>query len=345
MGHLYRVTVSEPNATSSTEKLVLRALIFSVLLHLLVVSIWREGQARGWWRNLAMPRWMQLISTAMMPLTPKKLAADLPSQTQLTFVEVDPTLAKPEPPKKPMFEGAKNTLAANREIKVLSEKPNIDGLQEKYLKTTEDAKPKPQAVAPAPPPTPPQPQNTVHQNAPKQSYTPGDLAMARPSDKQREGKQDAEEGDQAQPQPQPQPAYHKPRTIAEALARSGSPGRLTRQQGGVPRIDAKSALDVKGTPAGDYMDRMRDVVRDRWWKLLEDQSADVTGKVVLHFQLHPDGRVTDMKMVQNEVSDLEEATCERAVMDPAPYEKWSHEMRLSLPSDSYDITFTFYYEN
>jgi hypothetical protein len=140
MGHLYRVTVSEPNATSSTEKLVLRALIFSVLLHLLVVSIWREGQARGWWRNLAMPRWMQLISTAMMPLTPKKLAADLPSQTQLAFVEVDPTLAKPEPPKKPMFEGAKNTLAANREIKVLSEKPNIDGLQEKYLKTTEDAK-------------------------------------------------------------------------------------------------------------------------------------------------------------------------------------------------------------
>jgi len=86
-------------------------------------------------------------------------------------------------------------------------------------------------------------------------------------------------------------------------------------------------------------------VQDRWWKLLEDQTADVTGKVVLHFQLHPDGRVSDMKMVQNEVTDLEEATCERAVMDPAPYEKWTREMRLSLPSDSYDITFTFYYEN
>jgi hypothetical protein len=104
-------------------------------------------------------------------------------------------------------------------------------------------------------------------------------------------------------------------------------------------------LDVKGTPAGDYMQRMSDAVQSRWNKLLEDQSADVTGKVVLNFKLHPDGRVTDMKMVQNEVTDLQEATCERAVMDPAPYEKWSREMRLSLPTDSYDITFTFYYEN
>jgi hypothetical protein len=207
------VTVSEPNATISTEKLVLRALILSVLVHLLVVSIWREGQARGWWRNLTMPHWMQLISSAMMPLTPKKLAAELPSQTQLTFVEIDPAQATPEPPKKPVFQGAKNTVAANREIKVPSDKPDIDGLQEKYLKTTEDAKPTPQPVAPTPvstppptpaptppltpPPTPPQPQNTPHQNAPKQSYTPGNLAMARPSDQQREGKKDSEEPDQA----------------------------------------------------------------------------------------------------------------------------------------------------
>jgi hypothetical protein len=342
MGHLYVVTASEPNETSSTEKFLLRALIVSVLLHLLVVSIWREGRAQGWWRNLTMPHWMQLISKTVLPTTPKKLAADLPSQSQLTFVEVDPALATPAPPKKPMFQGAKNTLAANREIKVPSERPNIEGLQEKYLKTTENAKPKPQPVAPAPPPAPSVPQTTVRQNAPKQSFTPGDMALARPTDKQHDGKNDAEDGDQTQPQPTPQP---RPRTIAEALARSGNPGHLTRQLGGVNHISPEGSLDVKGTPAGDYMDRMRDVVQDRWWKLLESQSADVTGKVVLHFRSHPDGRITDMKMVVNEVTDLEETTCERAVMDPSPYEKWTREMRMSLPSDYYDITFTFYYEN
>jgi hypothetical protein len=342
MGHLCLVTVSDPNTTSSTEKLLLRALIVSVLLHLLIVSIWREGQAQGWWRNLAMPHWMQLVSKVMVPTTPKKSLADLPSQSQLTFVEVDPALATPEPPKKPMFQGAKNTVAANREIKDLSTQPNIDGLQEKYLKTTENAKPKPQPVAPTPPPSPSVPENTVPQNAPKQSYTPGDLAMARPSDKQRDGKSDAEAGDQAQPQPQPLP---KPRTIAEALARSGNPGHLTRQAGGVKHVSPEVSLDVKGTPRGDYIEQMKDVVQDRWWKLLADQSADVTGKVVLHFRSHPDGRVTDMKMVLNEVTDLEEATCEHAVMDPAPYEKWPREMRLRMPSDSFEITFTFYYEN
>jgi hypothetical protein len=342
MGHLYLVTVSELNETSSTEKLLLRALIISVLLHLLIASVWREGQAQGWWRNMTMPHWMQWVSRAMMPPTPKKPAVDLPSRSQLTFVEVDPALATPEPPKKPMFQGAKNTVAANREIKVPSEMPNIDGRQEKYLKTTENAKPKPQPAAPTPPPSPSQPQNTARQDAPKQAYAPGDLAMARPSDKPQDGKTDAEAGNQAQPQPQP--AYQKPRTIAEALAKSGNYGQLTRQAGGVRHISSEAALDVKGTPLGDYIAHMVDAVQSRWYKLLENQTADVTGKVVLRFRLHPDGRVTEMKMVQNEVTDLLEATCERAVMDPAPYEKWPREMRLGLPSDSYDITFTFYYE-
>jgi len=343
MGHLYPVTVPERNETNSTEKLLLRALILSVLLHLLIVSVWREGKAQGWWRDLALPRWMQRVSKAMMPLAPKKPAVDQPSQSQLTFVEVDPALATPEPPKKPMFQGAKNTLAANPEIKVPSEMPNIDGHQEKYLKTTENAKPTPQTAAPTPLPSPPQPQVTARENTPKKSYTPGDLAMVRPSDKQQEGKTDAAAGDQTQAQPQP--AHEKPRTIAEALAKRGNPGQLTRQIGGVGRISPESTLDVKGTPLGDYISRMVKVVQSHWDQLLVDQTPDVTGKVVLHFQLHPDGRVTEMKMVQNEVTDLLEATCERAVLEPAPYEKWPREMRLGLPSDSYDITFTFYYEN
>jgi hypothetical protein len=343
MGHLYPVTVSEPNDTSPTEKLLLRALIISVLLHLLIVFVWRQGQAQGWWRNMTMPRWMQLVTKALMPIAPKKLAVDQPSRTQLTFVEVDPALATPAPPKKPAYEGARNTVAANREIKVPSAIPNIDGLQEKYLKTTENAKPKSLAAAPTPPPAPSVPQNTVSQNAPKKTYTPGDLAMARPSDKAQEGKTDAEAGEPAQPQPQPQPAHHRPRTLAEALARSGNPGQLMRQAGGVPRV-SDASLDVKGTPLGDYIQRMVAAVQSRWDKLLEDQTPDVTGKVVLHFRLHPDGSVTDMKMLQNEVGALLEATCELAVTQPAPYEKWTREMRLSLPSDSYDIIFTFYYE-
>ncbi len=319
--------MSGVNESNSTEKLLLGAVVVSLLLHLLAFSLWRVGQAQGWWQNMAMPRWMQKVSNAMMPLTPKKAALDIAPQTQLAFVDVDPALATPEPPKKPMFQGARNTLAANREIKAPSDKPNIDGTQERYLKTIENAKPTPLHAAATPPQ--PQPQNPARQSAPKQI---GDLAMVRPSDNP---------ADQAQPQPQP---YQRPRTLAEAQAKYGVPGQKSRQVGGVGNVQPDIALDVQGTPLGDYIARMVDAVRTQWYKLLENQTPDVTGKVVLHFRLHPDGRISDMKMMENEVSELLETVCEQAIYKPAPYEKWPREMRLALPNDYDDITFTFFYE-
>lgn len=335
------MTVSDANETSSTEKLLLRALTISILLHVLIFFTWHVGQAQGWWRDVSMPRWMRLVSKAIMPAPLKKPAANLPSQSQLTFVEVDPALATLEPPKKPMFQGAKNTIAANPQIKELSVMPNIHGRQEKFLKTTENAQPAPQ---PSPPQAAFQPQTTARQSAPRQAYVPGDLTMARPSDKPQEGKSDAEADDQAQPQPQPQPAYQKPRTIAEAQARRGIYGQQSRLVGGVKNVAPNVSLDVQGTPLGDYIGHMVDAIRNNWYKSLETLSADATGKVVLRFRLHPDGSVTDMAMVQNEVTDLLATTCERAVLASSPFEKWPRQMRLELPKDNYDITFTFYYE-
>jgi hypothetical protein len=331
------VTVSDVNDTSSTEKFLLRALIISLFLHLLVFSLWRVGLAQGWWRNLAIPRWMQWVSKAMLPLVPKKSAVDVPSQTELTFVEVDPALATPAPPKKPMFQGAQNTVAANREITDISVMPNIDGNQEKFLKTTENAKPKPQPA----PAIPVQPQTAPPQSAPRQSYSPGDLTMARPSDKPQEGKRDADASDQTQPQPLP--VYQRPRTLAEAQAKNGIIGPQTHHIGGVRNVTPNISLDVQGTPLGDYLGLMVETVRAHWYQLLETQSADITGKVVLRFRLHPDGRISDMTVLKNEVSDLLQMTCQRAVLDPK-FPKWPREMRLDLPNDFYDITFTFYYE-
>jgi hypothetical protein len=338
MGHLYPVTASEFNDTDSTEKLLLRALILSLVLHLAVYGTWRAGDSRGWWRNLAMPKWMQLVSKVLVPAVPKKPSADLPSQTQLVFVEVDPSLATPEAPKAPKFIGARNTLAANPEIKVPSDKPNIEGRPEEYLKTTPNVKPQHQPEPATQPP--PQPQIAAAPSAPRKSYVPGDLALARPSDKAQEGKSETESAAQAEPQP----AYQRPRTIAEALARNGMPGEKSRQAGGVNRVRPDSALDVKGTPIGDYLQQMADAVQQRWDQLLKNQTTDTYGKVVLQFRLHPNGRVTDMKMVRNEVSNLLETTCEQAILDPAPYQPWPREMRLDVPTDYYDITFTFYYE-
>jgi hypothetical protein len=345
------VTFEDVDDASSTEKFVLRALVISLLVHVLVFSLWRVGQAQGWWHNIVMPRWMQRISQVMLPVIPKKPALDTPSQSQLTFVEVDPALAKPEPPKKPMFQGAQNTVAANREIKVESAMPDIEGKQEKFLKTIEDAKPK----APSPPatPSPPQtipaprqitpspPETAPAKTAPRQTYTPGDLAMLRPSDQSKEGKGDAATTEQEQPQPKPE--YQRPRTLAEAQAKSGVYGPQTHIVGGVRTVTPDVSLDVQGTPLGDYIALMVETVRAHWYQLLETQTADVNGKVILRFRLHPDGRVSDMTVLKNEVSDLLQMTCERAVLDPK-FKKWTREMRLDLPNDYYDMTFSFYYE-
>ena len=36
--------------------------------------------------------------------------------------------------------------------------------------------------------------------------------------------------------------------------------------------------------------------------------------------------------------------CQRAVLDPAPFEKWPSDMRRIIGSDRREVRFTFYYE-
>lgn len=337
------MTVLDANETRSPEKLLLRALAVSLVLHLVLYSTWWVGQKQGWLRDLAMPRWMQVITQILAPVAPKKLLnAPLP-RTQLAFVEIDPSLATPEPPSAPKYIGAKNTLAANKEIKVPSENPNIEGRKQDFLKTTQFAKPT--EPKPAPQPTPPQEQPKPKTEGPKKTEQPGDLAMLRPSDKANDGKTDK---DSDQSEAQPEPVHQRPRTLAEARAKSGTHGEPTQQLGGVGRIQANASLDVKGSLVGDYLQEMVAAVDSRWNDLLKDRTVSDYGKVVLKFRLHPDGRVTDFKLMKNEVSAFAEALCERAIQDPAPYRKWPPDMLRelgdSVQGDGYEIIFTFYYE-
>ena len=56
-----------------------------------------------------------------------------------------------------------------------------------------------------------------------------------------------------------------------------------------------------------------------------------------------DGRITDMKMSDNDVGDLLGLLCERAVLDPAPYAPWPSDMRRLIGHNYREVTFTFYY--
>jgi len=67
------------------------------------------------------------------------------------------------------------------------------------------------------------------------------------------------------------------------------------------------------------------------------------GRVVLQFLLNYDGRITEMKVLENTVTETLSLLCQKAVLDPAPFDKWPREMRLMVGEDFRRITFTFYY--
>lgn len=332
------VTVTAADDRRFTEKLILRALIISLLIHFLAYFTYKIGQSQGWWASWAMPRWMQVVSRALIPPIPKKVAEITPQPVPLTFIETDPANAIPKSPKAPKFEGAHNTIAANREIVKPSDVPNIPGRQNKVLKTIEDGKPKAQPIQPTPP-APPQSTASV---APKKTYTPGDMAMARPMEKPRENSEQS--SSETVTNAQPQPVHRRPRTLAEAMQRNGTQGEQALMSGGVGHVALTSAFDVKSSALGDYEGVMVDAIRTEWYRLLEHVSWNASGKVVVSFKLYPDGRIDKVALAHNEVTDELANFCESAIMNTEPYGRWPTQMRLDIPNDYLDLQFTFYYD-
>lgn len=135
----------------------------------------------------------------------------------------------------------------------------------------------------------------------------------------------------------------RPRTLVEARTQQGLAGQKMRQDGGVGRR-GRLSLDVKATPFGAYDAAFIAAVQQRWYDLLENSPfTQRSGKVVLEFRLMEDGRITDMKVMDNDVGDLLGSFCQKAVQDPAPYPKWPSDMKRMINAKFREVTFTFYY--
>ena len=117
-----------------------------------------------------------------------------------------------------------------------------------------------------------------------------------------------------------------------------------KQEGGVKRVLQMTSLDAKASPFGSYDAAVIEAISQRWYALLDERSyaSDSRGKVVLRFQLHYDGRVTDMNVAENSSSEMLGLICQKAVLDPAPFAAWPTEMRRVL-GEVRNIQFTFYY--
>jgi hypothetical protein len=307
------------------------AFVFSLVVHALLFGTWRMGSTFKWWDY--QPVWLTKFYRFLQPSPRARVINVFPTkqprakEIPLTFIEVDPVAAVVEVPKEAKYYGAFNARAAQPVPTVDTLKPEIDGKQDKVPRLKNNPKPVPFPLQPSAQPQP----KTQEEAKPKAAQPPGDLTSAKPDDR----KADASIGDASQP---------RPRTLAAARAAKGMlAGEKMRQDGGVNRRGSLS-VDVKGTPFGAYDAAFIAAVQQRWYDLIDSsQVVPRSGKVVLYFHLLSDGRITNMKVSENNVGELLCQLCQRGVLDPAPYAKWPTDMRRLIGDNYREVTFTFYY--
>jgi hypothetical protein len=312
----------------------------------LAASLLLHGAGYLGWKVL--PPAMSAFKSALQRVWPKRFSELSPEKTieslakrevPLVFVEVDPALASAEPPKDTRNYSTHNSLAANEQPRK-ADIPKIDGQQTHVLRTADNPKPQPKPLQPAPVPEPKRIETSEPEAKPKPAPSIGDLAMAKPEPKSLKPADGT--ADKAAEKP-----YEKPRTIREAMARNPAlAGQKTQQDGGVERRAHVSMLDAKGSPFGNYDSIFIAIVQERWYALLDDHRfmLDQRGKVSLTFQLHQDGRITQLETAENTVGDILSLLCQKAILDPAPFPKWPAEMRKLVGTDTREVRFTFYYD-
>jgi outer membrane biosynthesis protein TonB len=249
-------------------------------------------------------------------------------------VQVNPAQTTAEPPKNAKYYSDKHSQAANRKADRETNLPKIAGEQDRVIKTEDVVPEKFEPLRPTPPVAQAQqaPQDEEEAKA-APDLKSGELELGKPA-----------------PNPQPDEGTAKktkPRTIAAALARKGQtelPGRKMKQDGGVKGHIDIDALDAKATPFGAYDSAFVAYVDKRWRTLLYDRdyATFTSGKVVLQFRLHYDGRISDMRVAENTAGEVLGLICQKAVLDPAPYPVWPSDLRR-MAGDTRSIQFTFHY--
>ncbi len=340
------MTVAQPRGANAAGQLLLKAVALSLAIHLGAFGAWKWGQTHITWKGLAMPAWLQLTPHKLQanPARPPR-AAQAPQPPPLLYVDVDPALAAAKPPENPKFYSTADTVAANPEKKVPADQPQINGTQDKVMQTVAPGA-RSVPLQPSPPPEP-KAETAAKENAeskamPKPSDTPGGLADAKPAEKMNESKGTAALDNGAAAATEPK--QERPHTLAQAREQTGAPNPRMRLEGGANHVALDSSVDAVRTVYGDYDRDFIDAVQARWFELLRDRQDSVAGRVELEFNLHADGRISEMKMQFSDVNELLTLICQQAVQDPAPYKRWPAKM-LAVIKDPRQVRFTFYYSN
>lgn len=307
---------------------LIRALALSVALHLLCWGGYTVGKKYEIWEKLTLPAWVKKLTPALFK-KPEPASPPQESEPPLVFVNVNPDTATPEPPKNAIYYSSLNSKAANPDPALDTEKPKLSGQQDVMPETETEtvARNNFDKLQPSLPAQEPQPEER-----PKAKEAPGDLAMAKPELKLPTDPGSAER--------------ERPRRLSQVKQpASRLPSQMLKQDGGVrAQLDSPS-LDTKSTVTGMYDALFIQSVKARWLDLLDsrDNASAPRGHVRMQFKLHYDGRITDMLVIEHTVTETLSLICQKAVLDPAPFDKWTREMRMLIGKEFREIKFTFYY--
>ncbi|HXB58629.1 MAG TPA: hypothetical protein VNU95_03650 [Candidatus Acidoferrales bacterium] len=308
-GDSYKPDSLRPNRFEG-ERVAL-ALALSLLAHVLIFGAYELR------RDISLPTWLHRA----VPQNRVPVILVQKEEAPLEFVTVpNPST---EAPKTAKYVSNHNSVASDNSQIHVSDNPQLNGKTD--MPAPEDVRPQFSKS-----PTGADQKNQNNQQAsqePKPASNSGDLTLGKP-----------ENGTE--------PEQPRPRTLKEAYEQMKNqlPQMTMKQAGGAAHHARAAAFDVKVTGFGDYDERFAETVDQNWYNLLDSQkfALDRTGKVVLLFRLNEDGSISQMRFADNSVGDLLGYVCEKAVLDGAPYERWTEDMRLKL-GDHIDVIYTFGY--
>jgi len=309
------------------------AVVVSVLFHvgLALLMLW-----------LPTLPWVQRLMMPPPEAQPEQLAQQRPQDRAQPFVMVEPkidreTLRKLTRPA-PISDLDREARSRERNPNATNNQPFMRGrsteLTEAQKKTE---KPKGQGPSPEPaPPTPkptPQPQEAAPVQNAANNTTPPPMAQA----------------PLPTPRPQTQPVSQQPPAprggpppggaLGEALRnlnRYAQDQQLDNPNGG-NQVDPAIQFDSKGVEFGPWLRRFVAQVKRNWF--VPYAAMSLKGHVVITFNVHKDGRITDLQVLRP--SDV--AAFNNAALNALATSNPTMSLPPEYPSDKAFFTVTFYY--
>lgn len=287
-----------------------------------------------------------------------------PETSPTQFVDANPSQATEEKPEETPYYSVIHAVAGDNSPEDSLDQPEIDGNQDKVLKTT-DTPPSAVSVVAMPaeeasseeveeansPLNPDLPDQLVLEEADNTDATvkegesergPHEVAMLRPTVPALDR---INLGDSTLSEPKP-PKPKRLRTLAAVRQQQAALiGEKMKQEGGAKRFRLQAMPDLLATPLGDYHAAVIQAIQQRWLDILASipTARNARGKVVLKFAMKSDGTIIDLEVVEDSVGVIQSLICQKAVSEPAPYGRWPDDMRRMIGNDRLKVQFSFFY--